>query len=182
MPSGDSVKPDLMDFDDYAGRFDVAASLFRFQVHPVYTVQREQEAFRKFLDTGEREIDFGNDMFKRIRARRESGRTAHRVYLIKPPLTDYQRFVFISYHHYAEAGEDLRIIDTSRTTNPGLPDYDFVLLNDETVIKVHYASEDGAWIGPELLADADPAQYIHYKDLALAHSIPFLEYEKTLDD
>lgn len=151
---------------------------FRLQVQPVYTVGWEQEDFRRFLETGERATPTKAQL-DGIRQERSEGRISQRVYVISPPLTDYQRYVFISYHYFAEAGEDLRIIDLSRRDNPGLPDFDFILLDHETVIKLHY-EEDGTYIGRELLPDADPAEYIRYRELALANSIPFLEYEELI--
>jgi len=93
-------------------------------------------------------------------------------------LTDYQRYVFLYYHHVALAGEDLRIIDSTSMSVPPLPDYDFMLVDEATVIRIHYGP-DGAWIGPELL-QADPAEYQAYKAAALAAAVPFLDFEESL--
>jgi hypothetical protein len=156
-------------------------SFFRLQVHPVYKVGWETEEFQRFLETGVRSIDPNDPRLVKMRNRKENGRASQRVYVITPPLTDYQRFVFAYYHHSAEAGEDLRILDLSRTANPGLPDYDFILLDAQTVIKLHYQA-DGTYLGRELLPEADPAGYMRYKEVAVAHSMPFLEYEKLISD
>lgn len=56
-----------------------------------------------------------------------------------------------------------------------------MLIDDKTIIKLHYERRDGAQIGPELLPDADVSEYMKYRDLALSSSIPFLQYEKTID-
>lgn len=154
-------------------------SFFRLQVQSVYKVVWEQEEFRRFLETGERPVETDAVWEERMREERADGRVRQRVYVISPPLTDYQRWVFGGYHYYAEAGEDLRIIDLSRTENPGLPNYDFILLDDKTVIKLHYEA-DGTYIGRELLPEADPMEYVRYKELAQPSSIPFLEYEELI--
>jgi len=107
-----------------------------------------------------------------------AGKRSQRVYVITRPLTDYQRYVFRYYHHLAEAGEDLRIIDTTDQAVPALPDYDFMLVDDSTVIKLHYAADDGTYLGPELLVNADPEVHLAYKQVAIAASVPFLDYEK----
>ncbi|WP_285742923.1 DUF6879 family protein [Lentzea sp. NBRC 105346] len=167
--------------DEYVGRIDAAKWCFRLQVHPVYTVDYEQPEFRRYLETGTREIDPDSPWFGRIRRLVAAGGGFQRVYVIEPPLTDYQRYVFLSYHHYAQAGEDLRILDVSRTGNLGLPDYDFSLLDDEAVIKLYYSSDNGTPLERELLPDTALAQHRRYKELALNHSVPFLTYEETLD-
>lgn len=167
--------------DDYynlVGNF--TQSHFRLQVQPVYKVAWEQEEFKRFLETGERHVESDAAWEERKRKELEAGRVSQRVYIISPPLTDYQRWVFGAYHYYAKAGEDLRIIDLSRTENPGLPDYDFILLDNATVVKLYYEEADGTYIGRELLPNAVPDEYVRYKELAVANSIPFLEYEEMI--
>jgi hypothetical protein len=156
------------------------SSIFRLQVHPVYLVEAEQEEFQQFLDTGQYEVDPDDPVLVSTRERAAAGIRVQRVYVVAPPLTSYQRFVFIFYRHVAEAGEDLRVIDTTHTAVPGLPTYDFMLIDDETVIKISYAS-DGTYLGPELLERASPQDYVAYRERAVTHSVPFLEYLKTVE-
>lgn len=168
--------------DDYYKRGLAGKAVFRLQVYPVYKVPQEQENFQRFLETGRREIDPDNEPgLIKLRERIAKGQTVRRVYVVEPPFTDYQRYVFNYYHHTCKVGEDLRIIDLSRQPNPGLPDYDFLVIDDDTVIRIHYEKDDGAIIGPELLPDADLSEYLRYRELAMSNSTPFLEYEKTID-
>jgi hypothetical protein len=155
-------------------------SLFRLQIHPVYLVQHEQEEFKRFLREGSRTIPPDSALVQRMRAHKDAGRVSQRVYLVHPPINDYQRYVFVHYHESALAGEDLRIIDASQTPDPGLPDFDFMLLDEEIVLKVHYEPGTGAYIGHELLQDVDPTEFMRYRELALGNSVPFLDYERTL--
>lgn len=167
--------------EDYYRMSSEGRHVFRLQVYPIYSVEQEREEFQQFLRDGTITVDADDPGLVKMRERRATGRTFQRVYVVEPPFTDYQRYVFIYYHHIAEAGEDLRIIDLSSQSNPGLPDYDFMLIDDKTVIKLHYEWREGTQIGPELLPDADVSEYIRYRDIAVSNSIPFLEYEKTID-
>jgi hypothetical protein len=168
--------------EDYYKRGNTAKQIFRLQVYPVYKVPQERESFQRFLETGKRDIDPDDAPgLVRLRERIAAGSSISRVYVVEPPFTDYQRYVFTFYHHTCEAGEDLRVIDLSQQANPGLPNYDFMLIDNETVIRIHYNEDDGAIIGPELLPDADVSEYTRYRDLAMSNSVPFLEYEKTID-
>lgn len=167
---------------DYVGRTLAASrTTFRLQVHQQYLVPAEREAFATFRLTGERHIDPGNTpVLAQMRARVGAGKKPQRVQVVTPPLTDYLRYAFRYFHHSAEAGEDLRILDTNRDDAGDLPDYDFMLIDDETVIKVHYEPDDGTIIGPELLPEAAVDEYVRYKENALRNAAPFLEYETSI--
>lgn len=182
MPSNDAPTGTALARDAYRDLIRAAqSSIFRLQVHPVYRVEAEQAEFLRFLDTGQYDVDPNDPVLISARERTAAGIRVQRVYVVSPPLTSYQRFVFIFYRHVAEAGEDLRVIDTTRTAHPGLPAYDFMLIDEQTVIKICYTS-DGAYLGPELLERASPQDYVAYRELALTRSVPFLKYLKTVED
>ncbi|MGH3739069.1 MAG: DUF6879 family protein [Micromonosporaceae bacterium] len=73
----------------------------------------------------------------------------------------------------------MRILDLTDQPIPGLPDQDFWLFDESKVVRMDYES-DGTQIGRELLEDADPAPYVAWKQLALAHAVPFAEYSARL--
>jgi hypothetical protein len=75
----------------------------------------------------------------------------------------------LPYVFNVRAGEDIRILDLAYQANPGLPAHDFWLLDDITVVRMDYP-EHGAQLGRELLQDIDPAPYVRWKHLALAHA------------
>ena len=167
--------------DDYLNRMrGYQKSLFRFQVHQVYGIPSEQPSFQEFLKTGVRKVDPNDPRLVSMRERTAAGRVSQRVQVVYPPISDYLRHAFVYFHYSARAGENLRILDTSKKSTGDLPDYDFVLLDDEVIIKLHYAAEDGSVVGRELLPEADAGEYRRYRDYALANSIPFLEYEKLI--
>lgn len=151
--------------------------LFRLQVQPTYKVDWERTEFKHFLETGVRELDPNDPEIQQIRESHAKGHIRQRVYVLSQPLTDYQRWVLPSYRQQAEAGQEIRILDTSVTQNPGLPSFDFIFIDDsETVIRLHYETEDGTYIGRELLPDADPNAFRQYRELALSNSVSVLDY------
>ncbi|GAA4529892.1 DUF6879 family protein [Amycolatopsis samaneae] len=148
-------------------------SAWRLETLPVYRVGPETGKVERFLATGE--INRSSRWSTELRAHAAAGRTVGRVHAITPPLSDYLKYEFACYRENVEAGEEVRILDYSQTPNPGLPDRDFWMFDDEVIVLMHYA-EDGTQLGRERLVDVDPAPYVRYKELAIQHSVPFLEY------
>ena len=103
-------------------------------------------------------------------ARRPSG--SGRV----PAPDDYISYEFEwGFIYNVEAGEDIRVLDLTDQPGPGLPDHDFWLFDDQTVVQMLYRP-DGTQIGRELLADPDLDTYLGYQDKAWCGSVPFGDY------
>lgn len=153
---------------------------FRLETLPVYKVGPEEEEFQQFLAGDPPPPDSDDtDWIRRLRAYRAAGKHVGRVHVVTPPLTDYLRYEFEwGYEFQVAAGEDVRILDLSRRDDPGLPDQDFWLFDDETVVLMHYR-EDGTQIGRERLVNADVSPYLRYMELALRHSVPYLTYREA---
>ena len=66
-------------------------------------------------------------------------------------------------------------MDVTGKPQPPLPTFDFWLYDDSRVARLDYRM-DGTQIGRELIEDADLTQYFEWRDYALKHSVPFLEY------
>ncbi|OKJ02851.1 DUF6879 family protein, partial [Kitasatospora sp. CB01950] len=88
----------------------------------------------------------------------------------------YLRFEFMYYEPQVKAGEDIRILDLTDRSNPGLPDQDFWLFDDANVVLMNYET-DGTQLDRVLL-DGDVQQYREWRRLAVAESVPFAEYVK----
>ena len=58
------------------------------------------------------------------------------------------------YDYNVKAGEDIRILDVTDWPCPELPDHDFWLFDDSTVVKLLYRP-DGTQIGRELVEHPD---------------------------
>lgn len=97
------------------------------------------------------------------------GRTLTRVRVLSTPRTEYERFQLEwAYVGNMASGEDIRILE--RADAVGLPDHDFWLFDDETIVRLHY-SQSGAFAGAETETDAAP--YRAYRDAALARAKPY---------
>ncbi|GAA0620147.1 hypothetical protein GCM10010174_43320 [Kutzneria viridogrisea] len=151
---------------------------FRLETHQVYSVPGEQEELNSFLRTGKLELGPDDPWLVRIRAYRDSGRRVIRVHVVTPPLTDYLRYEFAGYAYSVEAGEEIHILDPADSSGMELPKQDFWLFDRKQVVLMHYG-EDGTQLGRELLEGIDPAEYVRWRDLTLANSVPFEEYSKA---
>ncbi|TDD62435.1 DUF6879 family protein [Actinomadura rubrisoli] len=147
-------------------------SAFRLETLAKYTVPEEADAFRDFLAGRSKPDNWGaNDWARGIVA---SGRIMQRVHVVRSPLSDYLRFeIGWGYPGSIDAGEDVRILDLTHNEVPGLPDHDFWLFDDETVIRMHYSPE-GEFLGADRVPEVEP--YRTYRDLAMGNSVPFLDY------
>jgi hypothetical protein len=100
----------------------------------------------------------------------------YRVHILSRPLTDYLRFELgWGYTRNAEAGEEFFILDTTEQPNP-LPEApDFWLFDETTPVVMHY-DETCAFTGREVLPEKRAAEFVAYRDTALAHAVPFAEW------
>jgi Family of unknown function (DUF6879) len=98
------------------------------------------------------------------------------VHVVTRPLSDYLRYEFEwGYTFNVKAGEEIKILDLTDRENLGLPNEDFWMFDERSVVSMMYRP-DGSQIGRELLDNPDIETYIRYKDIALEHSVPFEEY------
>jgi len=147
---------------------------WRLEVHQVYTMPHEAEMFAKWK-RGEG-VPLVEDWQNSIRERIQAGTYIGRVHLVRPPLSDYLRFEFEAYQMSFAVGDDIRILDLSTMENPGLPDEDFWLLDDQ-VVRMLYRP-DGTQIGRELVEDQSQLPtFERYMKLAIENSVPLNEYE-----
>ncbi|MFJ4768409.1 DUF6879 family protein [Streptomyces uncialis] len=103
------------------------------------------------------------------------GKSVGRVHVVAGPLSDYLRFEFEYYYrHHLRVGEEIRILDLTGKENPGLPDQDFWLFHESKVVLMNYRP-DGTPLGRELY-EGDPEPFRNWKRIAVAESVPFLEY------
>lgn len=79
----------------------------------------------------------------------------HRVRLIQPPLSDYERYSCEwGYAYNIWAGDDVRILDTSEVGPPPVHPLDFWLVDDDRVAVMHYDGE-GHYLGADLVTEPD---------------------------
>ncbi|MER7849697.1 DUF6879 family protein [Kitasatospora sp. NPDC096077] len=154
-----------------------AQSAFRLETLPAYKVAGEAEEIQDFLN-GQR-IDAGtytSGWTDRLKAHTAAGRTVQRVHVVTRPLSDYLRYEFMYYHPHAMAGENIRILDLTDRPNPGLPNQDFWMFDDTSVVLMNY-EPDGTQID-RVLVEGEVGQYQEWRRLAVAESVSFAEFVK----
>lgn len=168
----------LLDGEEWAGRFETfQREAWRLETLPAYRVPQEAEEIRDFL-AGER-IDphaYSNEYTDDLKRLREEGKSKGRVHIVSRPLSDYLRYEFMYYQPHAWAGEEIRIMDVTGRRNPLEGVQDFWMFDRSEVVLMNY-EPDGTQTSREVFAgDINP--FLEYQRIALAESIPFLEYVK----
>ncbi|MEU6406103.1 DUF6879 family protein [Streptomyces sp. NPDC046985] len=176
MPA-DGSSPVLLDGDEWQACFrEVKRSAFRLEVHQTYTMPAEAKAVRDFLAGASLPEGFNAPWHQTVREHTAAGRAMTRAKIVCRPLTPYSRYLFEwCIPGNVAAGEDYRIVDVTERPNPGLPEQDFWLFDESTVVHLNYRP-DGTQINRELIQDRDISTYLAWRDLALENAVPFSAY------
>ena len=114
---------------------------FRLETLDRYAVPHEADVVHRYL-TGApyRETDFARGWADYVAGMTARGVTYHRVHVVHSPLSEYLRYECEwGYTRYTQRGERAYILDTAEVARPReVPDYDFWLLDDTHVIRMHY--------------------------------------------
>ncbi|MEU5534156.1 DUF6879 family protein [Streptomyces sp. NPDC020362] len=163
-----------LDGDEWIAYFrNFKSSAFRLEVHQTYTLPAETETFHAFLAGKPMPEGFNERWHQTIRDNTAAGRTMTRAKIVRLPLTPYSRFLIEwGITGNAAAGEDYRILDLTDRPNPGLPEQDFWMFDETTVVHLNYRT-DGTQINRELIRDPDIGTYLAWRDLTLESAIPF---------
>jgi hypothetical protein len=152
------------------------SSAFRLELHPVYTMPGEADELRRFLAGEKAPPGYHYGWLDTMAAARAAGKTVRRARVVRQPLTDYIRYEFEwGFAYNVDAGEDIRVLDLTGRPDPGLPDHDFWLFDEQTVVKMLYRP-DGTQIGRELVPSPDLEAYLGHRDLAWRDAISFRDY------
>lgn len=163
-------------------------SAFRLEGLQQYRVDFEAERFRTFREGRPlpARAESSQAWFRMVRDGIAIGKRWHRVHVVERPLSDYIRFEFKAYRDLADVGVEVRIADREDVQSAGvdvdeLCSEDFWLFDAETdhplAIRMEY-EPDGCYLGYQ--ATLDPgyiAECIRRRDLVLAASVPFEEFE-----
>jgi len=155
---------------------DFASSAFRLELHQIYTMPGEADELRRFQAGEQPPPGYHYGWLDRMAEASQAGKTVQRVRVVRRPLTDYIRYEFAwGFVYNVDAGEDIRVLDLTDQSGPDLPDHDFWLFDDTTVVKLLYRP-DGTQEGRELLQDPDLEAYLRCRDAAWQAAVPFRDY------
>jgi hypothetical protein len=155
---------------------DFTASAFRLELRQVYTMPGEADELRRFRAGEQPPRGYHYGWLDTVAEARKAGKTMRRVRVVTRPLTDYTKYEFAwGFVYNVEAGEDIRILDLTARPEPGLPDHDFWLFDEATLVKLLYRPDD-TQIGRELVEHPDLAAYLSWRDTAWEQAVPFRDY------
>ncbi|NRQ35532.1 hypothetical protein HII36_27415 [Nonomuraea sp. NN258] len=146
---------------------------FRLETLDYYDAAGTRKGLPAFLAGEEEPEEFKNSPWVTTVSKAvQAGKRMYRVHVVTTPLTDYLRFEFAwGYRRNAKAGEEFYILNLAERDVPGLPDHDFWLFDERTVVRMEY-DEHGAYLGARVLPEACSGEYIAYRDLALGQAEP----------
>jgi hypothetical protein len=157
----------------------IQAEAFRLEALPAYAVSSESSALRAYLAGEPYQKSQAGHAFKEfIRGQVEAGIIWHRVRVVRGPLSDYERWECEwGFTVNEELGYPTFILDLTETPfSPGLPDYDWWMLDERIVLRFHYDSS-GVFLGADLIDEPDQvAEHRRWRDDALAVAVPFPQY------
>ncbi|WP_031065562.1 DUF6879 family protein [Streptomyces sp. NRRL WC-3742] len=169
----------LLDGEEWQSYFrNFRRSAWRLEVQPRYTMPAEAESLARFLLGEPKPVDHNAAWHVTVRNAVASGRSFGRVRVVREPLTDYIRYQSAwGIPGNIAAGENIRILDlTNRSLE--LPEQDFWMFDDEIVVHLNYRP-DGTQINRELIANPNLARYRRWRDLSLAESVGFAEWNSA---
>jgi len=149
---------------------------FHLEQRDVYNVAAEDEPFGRWLSGEPDDYAWHQDWLNFLRQATAAGVVVQRVRLASVPHSDYVRWGLDVSPLNIEAGEDIRYLPRHLTVGIKLPDEDYWLLDDDTLI-LSVFSPDGRTGGfarepdPELLR-----QCLIARDQLWDRAIPYAQY------
>lgn len=155
----------------------IKSDAFRFEALDHYGVAVESDLFRSYLAGEPEQVGRTNEWFEFIHRETEAGRTFRKVHIVRGPLSDYLRFEFEwSYPVSERYGQRAYVLDlTEVAESPEFPPYDFWMLDEQTVLRMHYDAH-GVFLGASLLDESATARHVRYRDELLTAATPFETY------
>ncbi|AXE22772.1 hypothetical protein C0216_04310 [Streptomyces globosus] len=149
---------------------------FRLETLADYGKSGNTEAYGAFLAGEPQPSDYNDAWVSELRSHTSRGRRIYRVHILARPLTPYLRFELgWGYTKNMTGGEEFFILDITERPNPlaGVPD--FWLMDNLTPGVMRY-SDDGAFLGADILPEGRAEEFRTYRDTAMTHAVPFTDW------
>jgi hypothetical protein len=165
-----------LSYDDFKALALTRGRAFHLEQRDAYNVTGEDEPFRRWLHGEPDDYAWHADWLSFVRQATAAGVLVQRVRLASVPHTDYVRWGLDVSPLNIAAGEDIRYLPRHLAAGITLPEEDYWLLDDDTLI-LSVFSADGrtggfAWPpGPGLLG-----QCREVRDQVLERAVPYARY------
>jgi hypothetical protein len=155
-----------------------ASSAFRLELRQLYTMPDEAEDLAAFEQGQLPPPDYHYGWLDTVAEAVKQGKTFRRVRIVTRPLSFYTKWEFVwGFACNVRAGEDIRILDATDQPQLDLPEHDFWLFDESTVVELLY-NPDGTQIGRELVEHPDLDRYLAWRDAAWEQAVPFADYHQ----
>jgi len=148
--------------------------LFRLETLPQYTVTSDGDDYYRWL-AGAQEPTWSRKQpwLNTLRRERDNGQISQRIRIFSEEVTDYERYSAAFGYRFNGQFEDIRVLHRGEhTIPPGLIEADFWIINDTTVITMHYDT-DGTFLNADVTSADYLADYLHTRDIAWSTAEPF---------
>lgn len=164
-----------LSIDQFDKLITSARTLWRWEAQPEYNEPDENEPFVRWLAGEPDDLSWLAGWLDHIRAATSEGRRYERVRCLVEPPTTYQTWSLAVAAANIDAGEDIRILSEGQASELGLPKYDFVIVDDQTVARMQFGPN--GFTGAELIDnDGAVARHREWRDLAWQHAITVSSY------
>ncbi|WP_330259184.1 hypothetical protein OG586_18160 [Streptomyces murinus] len=149
---------------------------FRLETLDDYSKSGNVDAYRAFQAGKPQPDDYNANWVQEVRSHTEKGKRIYRVHVLTRPLTEYLRYELgWGYRKNMSGGEEFFILDTTDSSNPLEDVPDFWFFDSKFVAVMNYDGA-GKFAGSKVLSSDRVTEFIEYRDAALAHAEPFVEW------
>ncbi|WP_412752237.1 DUF6879 family protein [Krasilnikovia sp. M28-CT-15] len=157
------------------------SSAFRFEVRDRYNSDVGRESFRRYLAGEPDDFAWHRSWMRMLRNDREQGKLWQRVRIVSVPLSDWSRYALHVARLSVQAGEDIRYLPRDQANRLGLAPYDAWILDDHTLIHLHFNHEDDTFVGAEVIEDREVlARHRDWRRLALDQAMSLDDFATTM--
>lgn len=163
-------------YEDFKALACTCKRAFHLEQRDTYNIAAEDEPFGQWLRGEPDDYAWHADWLSFLRQATAAGVQVQRVRLASIPHTDYIRWGLDVSPLNIKAGEEIRYLPRHLTTDIELPDEDFWLLDDDTLI-LSVFSADGRTGGFARESGPEPlGQCVAVRDQVWERAIPYAQY------
>jgi hypothetical protein len=163
-------------YDEFKALLRSSKRAWHVELRDTYNVEGEDEPFGRFLNGEPDNYEWLAEWHDFIRDATACGTVVQRARIVSIPFGDYTRFGLAVAPHSVKAGEDIRYLPRDQADGIDLPEEDYWLLDDDTLV-LSVFSEDGRTGGFARETDPDlTEQCRRVRDQIWSRAVPFAEY------